>query len=345
MPVATSAKPSKTVILNNSARYNARMASSQKLILGVDGGGTKTVAHLAEVNSFGEVSTIGYGQAGSSNFKAVGVEQALANLSQAIEQTGLQPGHTMPVVSVAVFGLSGGGRPEAKEIIENWNQSIHLAERPVLVHDALPVLKAGTPHGHGVALIAGTGAVAFAANANQQTAVVGGWGYWFGDEGSAFWLGQSALRAASHDADDRGPKTSLKRHVFERLKISEPRNMLTALSKQGDVRQAIAELAEIVSISADEGDSVALRIVNEASTHLATLVRTAAGQAKLGKSFPLALAGGVLMGSTLIRESLCQKLAETQVHPISIELVPEPVVGCLKLAAQELQANSNNYPN
>jgi N-acetylmuramic acid 6-phosphate etherase len=313
------------------------MAASRKLVLGIDGGGTKTVAHLAEVDTSGNFVTIGRGQAGSSNIKAVGVEQALANLNQSIELTGLELSRFTPSVTLAVLGLSGGGRPEAQEIIKQWNESITLAERAILVHDALPVLMAGTPDGNGVALIAGTGAVAFASDEKGTSSVVGGWGYWFGDEGSAFWLGQAALRAAAHDADGRGPATSLKPLILERLNISESRDMLTALSKLGDVRQAIAELAEIVTRAADSGDLVARHIVDEAGIHLSALVETAANQLKLGNTFPLALAGGVLTGSDIIRESLFNRLAAAGLEPSPTELVAEPVVGCLKLAVKELQ--------
>jgi N-acetylmuramic acid 6-phosphate etherase len=312
------------------------MAANRKLVLGVDGGGTKTVAHLAEVNSSGEAVTIGRGQAGSSNMKAVGVQQALTNLRQAIEQAGQKLSGSIPSVAIAVLGLSGGGRPEALQTIKQWNESIHLAERAVLVHDALPVLVAGTPNGHGVALIAGTGAVSFASNSSNKTAVIGGWGYWFGDEGSAFWLGQAALRAASHDADGRGPSTTLKKRILDRLSISEPRDILTALSGHGDVRRAIAELAGLVTHAAETGDSVARQIVDEAGMFLASLVETAAKESELGSIFPLALAGGVLTGSNIIRESLFKRLADAGLEPSPTELVAEPVVGCLKLAIKEL---------
>lgn len=312
------------------------MAASRKLVLGIDGGGTKTVAHLAEVDTSGNFVTIAHGQAGSSNIKAVGVEQALANLNQSIELTGLELSRSTTSVTLAVLGLSGGGRPDAQEIIKQWNESIRLAERAILVHDALPVLMAGTPDGHGVALIAGTGAVAFSPDPKGRSTVVGGWGYWFGDEGSAFWLGQAALRAAAHDADGRGPATSLKEQILERLNISDPRDMLTALSRQGDVRQAMAELAEIVTRAADSGDMVARHIVGQAGMHLAALIETAAKQSELGSTFPLALAGGVLTGSNLIRESLFKRLADAGLEPSPTELVAEPVVGCLKLAVKEL---------
>jgi N-acetylglucosamine kinase-like BadF-type ATPase len=318
------------------------MAASRNLVLGVDGGGTKTVAHLAEVEPSGKVNTVGQGHAGSSNMKAVGVEEALANLSLAIEQTGLELNHAAPPVAVAVFGLSGGGRPEAQEIIKQWNESTGLAQRAVLVHDALPVLIAGTPLGQGVALIAGTGAVAFASNTIDRTIVVGGWGYWFGDEGSAFWLGQAALRAVSQDSDGRGPATSLTSQILNRLNVSEPRDMLTALSSRGDVRHAIAELAELVTVAADEGDSVARHIANQAATQLAALVQSAAKQTELGNKFSLALAGGVLTRSTLIRESLNSQLAKANVISDSIEIVSEPVRGCLTLAVRELQSNPCN---
>lgn len=194
------------------------------LILGVDGGGTKTTAFLAEIAADGTQQILGRGHAGSSNIKAVGAPTALANLQDSIHAAWRDAGSKPRCVAQAVFGLSGAGRPETQSVVNDWCNATGVAERSQVVHDALPVLMAGTPAGQGVALIAGTGAVAYAVNGTQHAVVVGGWGYWFGDEGNAFWLGQAATRAVSHAADGRGPQTLLTKLVLSQLQITEPRD-------------------------------------------------------------------------------------------------------------------------
>ncbi len=312
------------------------MGHSSNLILGVDGGGTKTVAYLARIDFNGLSEIVGRGNSGSSNIKAVGADKALANLLAAVEQAFAVGKESRVPVAVAVLGLSGAGRPEAQELLREWDRKNLISKHLVLVHDALSVLMAGTPDGEGVALIAGTGAVAFAADSQNKTAVVGGWGYWFGDEGSAFWLGQAAARAVSHACDGRSLPTRLTQAILDRLAITEPREILTALASGGDVRSVLAGLADLVTHCADQGDAVAVQIVEQAASELAGLVVAVAEKLELGRSFPLALAGGVICGSRLIRESLLNELASRIVSPTSVEIVADPVVGCLRIAEREL---------
>jgi N-acetylglucosamine kinase-like BadF-type ATPase len=315
-----------------------------KLILGVDGGGTKTVACLARVDSSGQQKIVGRGHAGSSNIKAVGADKALAHLLDAVEQAFSVANQPREPVAVAVLGLSGAGRPEAQELLREWDRQNLISHRLVLVHDALSVLMAGTPEGTGVALIAGTGAVAFAADSQGKTIVAGGWGYWFGDEGSAFWLGQAAARAVSHAEDGRSPPTLLTQAILNRLAITEPREILTALASIGDVRSSLAGLADLVTHCADQGDPVAVRIVKQAASELAALVFAAAEKLKLGPTFPLALAGGVICGSRLLRETLLSELAARNVSPNPVEIVDDPVVGCLRIAERKFAARNSEIP-
>lgn len=312
------------------------MSANISLILGVDGGGTKTAACLAQVGADGEETILGQGQAGSSNVKAVGADKALANLLEAIEQAWSVANLPRDCAAVAVFGLSGAGRPETQQLVHNWAREKNIAAQVRVVHDALPVLVAGTPAGQGVALIAGTGAVAFAADQQNNTAVTGGWGYWFGDEGSAFWLGQAAARAVSQATDGRSAPTLLREAIFNRLTITEPRDLLTALSREGDVRTALAGLADLVSECAEAGDAVAQGILAQAAEQLAELVISASQQLKLGNEFPLALAGGVACGSSLLRDGLIKKLNSRRVFPLMVTIVTKPVLGCVRLAAKVL---------
>ena len=61
----------------------------------------------------------------------------------------------------------------------------------------------------GVVLIAGTGVVALAIDANGALRTADGWGPWLGDEGGSTWIGSAGLRTALRAHDGRGPSTAL----------------------------------------------------------------------------------------------------------------------------------------
>lgn len=308
-----------------------------RLVLGVDGGGTKTTAWLARAVSGQEPIILGRGAAGTSNLRAAGAQVALENLKAAVDLAWSDAQRVPQTARCAVLALSGSGHPETQRQILDWAHKLQLAEQTQIVHDAAPVLAAGTPEGKGVALIAGTGAVAYGANAEGATSVAGGWGYLFGDEGSAYWLGQTALRAVSQASDGRGPDTSLTQSVLTRLQVMEAREILSPLLRSEDVRQAIASLADLVTDAAMQGDAVAEQIVQQGVNYLAALVQSVARELSLGSNFPLALTGGVLCGCSHVRKSLREGLSHAGLKPTPIELVPQPVAGCVKLACESLR--------
>ncbi len=312
------------------------MTTSLPLVLGVDGGGTKTQAWLAQVNDQGVPQILGRGVAGSSNKVAVGWETSLANLDAAMRQAFADAELTPSPIASAVFALAGSGTEAVqRKILDFVKNNLQVVSAQV-IHDGQAVLQAGTSDGWGIALIAGTGAVAYGANRSGETAVVGGWGYWFGDEGSAYWLGQSALRAISHAADGRANSTLLTTAILNRLEAQAPRELLAALLRQGDVRLAIADLAELVCEVAEQQDDVAIQIVEQAAQHWSHHITCLEQQLFPGKPFPLTLAGGVLCGSSFSRERLLKQLQVDDLHYSSVEFVPEPVVGCLQLACRGL---------
>jgi N-acetylglucosamine kinase-like BadF-type ATPase len=305
--------------------------------LGVDGGGTKTEAWLARLGEAGQTAVLGRGLAGPSNPRAVGTEIAFQNLGEAVDAA-FRDTQVDPVdVDCAVLAISGSGRPAMREKIAAWANSRGLAHMLGIVHDADPVLVAGTPDGWGVALIVGTGSAAIAVDLEGNRHVVGGWGYWFGDEGSAYWIGRRALQAVARAADGRGPATALTAAIAERLQIDDPRAMLAALEQSGNARGAIAAVAETVAKAAAAGDETALGIVDAAAQELAALVVTAARKLDLGTKFPLALTGGAVCGSELLRERLLAAIAAHSIKPYPVDIVRHPVAGCLILALQMLE--------
>jgi len=305
--------------------------------LGVDGGGTKTEAWLARFDDAGQPTVLGRGRAGSSNPRAVGIERALENLGEAISAAWKESKSEPRTVDAAVLALSGAGHLAVQQQVLAWANQRGLARQVCLKHDAEPVLAEGTPEGWGVALIVGTGSAAIGADRQQGREIVGGWGYRFGDEGSAYWIGRRALEAMARAADGRGAPTELTQAIGSRLHTEDPRAVLGFLEETGDVRAAIAALADVVEEIARRGDPVALEIVEEAADELATMVAALAKRLALGQDFPLALAGGVICGSELLRDRLLAALKDRSLSPNPVKTVPHPVAGCLRLAWRAMQ--------
>jgi N-acetylglucosamine kinase-like BadF-type ATPase len=301
-------------------------------LLGVDGGGTKTDAWIARCDGAAEPAIIGRGAGASSNPRAVGLSTALANLGAAVDAAWRDAGLAPQSAAVAVLAMSGAGHPAVRSQVAAWAERRNLAVRLEQVHDADPVLAAGTPDGSGVALIVGTGSSAVGADSAGRREVVGGWGYWFGDEGSAFWIGRRALDAVARAADGRGAPTALTAAVLAHLKADEPRGMLAALEATGDARSATAGLARLVTVAAAQGDAAAVAIIAAAADELAETVACLAGKLALGDEFPLALTGGVACGSELLRDHVVAALARRSRRPEPVTIVPHPAAGCVQLA-------------
>ncbi|MEM8946588.1 MAG: BadF/BadG/BcrA/BcrD ATPase family protein [Planctomycetota bacterium] len=311
-------------------------ATDTPIVLGVDGGGTKTLARVAQLAGDGHLKLLGEGTAGSSNQVALGVDAAFDNLRQSIDQACSNAGVLRESIAASVVALAGSGTESAqRKILGFAAKQLKLAHTRV-AHDGEAALAAGTPAGWGVALIVGTGAVAFGMNQSGSTAIVGGWGYWFGDEGSAYWIGLTALRAVAQADDGRACETKLTPAILQDLEVESARELLNALRKRGDVRLGIANLAPLVCDQAESGDEVAVSLLDTAAQHWARHVGCVAQQLDMALQVPLAIAGGVLCGSEYARAKLAQRLASTELAVESLELVQAPVDGCLKLAARGL---------
>lgn len=326
------------------------MNPGSALIMGIDGGGTKTVAWLARMHSAaGSVSSgsltemLGSGHAGPSNQRAVGTEIAMKNLDVAVTAAFNAAGMERQTTAAACLGLAGADRESDRRVVEDWAARCRLAERVRVVNDALPLLYAVDgpvqPTGCGVALICGTGSLAFGRNQQGRTARTGGWGYLFGDEGSAFAIGQAALRAATQAADGRAASTVLLARVMERLRITSDSELVPAVYGHPDPRSAIAQLADEVFSAANDGDPVAARIVDQALTQLLQMVTTLARRLNLERSLDLFLTGGILLHQQAFRQQLLNAITSRQLTLSTVHVVAEPVLGAVRMAAQQSETN------
>ncbi|MCH7830461.1 MAG: hypothetical protein IIB75_07860 [Proteobacteria bacterium] len=314
--------------------------SRRQLILGVDGGGSKTAARIASVEADGSITSLGGGYGGPSNVRAVGSAHALINLDVAVDAAHEAAGTAEETIDVAVLALAGSSLPDVQAVLMDWAKRRQLAERIDIVHDADPVLAVGAPNNNGVALIVGTGSVAIGIDSSGHKSVTGGWGHWFGDTGSGYDLGRLALAAVADAVDGIGPETSLVQQILARLRTDDPREILRQLGLAVDIRQEIATLAPILLDAAEHGDPVAADIVLHAAIATARLVRATTEKLGLGADAPLALAGGIVCSNKYYRDILIRQLGENGLHPEPLTVVYDPVEGSLIMARDRLLAGA-----
>lgn len=313
--------------------------SKRRLILGVDGGGSKTAVRIASVGDDGSIDSLGGGYGGPSNVRAVGRAHAEINLDVAVDAAHREAGTVGDAIDYAVLALAGSSLPDVQAALMHWAEQRDLAEHIDVVHDADPVLAVGVPGNRGVALIVGTGSVAIGVDRSGKKSIAGGWGHWFGDTGSGYDLGRRALAAVADAVDGIGPETALVQGILGQLQTDDPREILRRLGLAVDIRMEIAALAPILLNAAQDGDEVASSIVADAAEATARLVFTTTEKLGLGAKAPLALAGGIVCSNEYYRDALISQLAKNGLDPDPLTVVADPVEGTLIMARDRLLAS------
>lgn len=290
------------------------------VVVGVDGGGTKTECCVMDPHLRQEIAR---GSGPGSNVNSVGEQFAKASVEKAVRMAldkARKALGEIQVVSVC-FSMAGVNREEDSAKMKQLFQGLFPTGVPLLVnHDSYAALASGTEGSMlGCVLISGTGtcAVAFAGDGTVHRA--SGWGPKFRDGGSSYEVAKHALAAIARAADGRGQATQLTRSFLDHLCIDTTDDLLTWAYKPQQCSD-IASLAPIVFQTADQGDGIANAIVQCAVDELIGSIQAVlkrSGFADSKENFPLVLAGGVLShDSVLLRrllEAIKQKLSNAQV--------------------------------
>jgi len=266
-----------------------------RLFLGVDGGQSTTTAVIGDESG----RVLGTGHGGPCNHAAAGegrarLERAVSeSVAAACAQAGLKPGVQF---ESACFGMSGG--PDDKRAIL---ATLLRADRLLVTTDAEIALAGATANGQGIVVIAGTGSIAIGRNAQDVRARAGGWGYIFGDEGSAFDIVRLALRAALRMEEGWGPATALRQVLLDATAGVDANDVLHHFYAPDWPRDRIASLAPLVDDAAGGGDRVALDILNASAQQLAALAASVRARLwKDGEAVDVVYTGGVFRSARLL---------------------------------------------
>ena len=304
------------------------------IVIGVDGGGSKTRVIVADEQgtALGEVvgpaSGVKPGRAdASADVIAESVRDALASC----EMT-----HVVP--KVLCIGVAGVGRDSERQALWQALAGRELAEEVVVHPDYSIALDDAFGDGAGILLISGTGSVAFGRGPSGTIARCGGWGAAIGDEGSGAWVGRRALSVVTAAADGREPETALMGAVLTAAQVNEPLELI-AWAAQATPAQ-LATLAPVVSSVADAGDLRANALISLAVEELVLHVRSLARQlfGDERAAMPVAFSGGMLTRGTTLRKRLEQRLRSAvpgaQVQAAEVDAARGAVCGALRFLGE-----------
>lgn len=315
-----------------------RDRESSVLVLGVDSGGTKSEAVLADASG----NVIGHGfcdfRDPESGRGPGGSGRTRRTVLRAIQQALYPAGSFAPgVLHVAGRGqLPDGWAPEPWQAVSRFH--------PVREQDGALAL-AGTDAG--IVVLAGTGAFVYARREDGVELHLDSLGPLLGDAGSAFEIGLRAVRAVARADWSPRHQTTLVGPILEACQSYSGRergfSLVEYMLEHRD-RSEIASLARIVDEHAEQGDGVAQAILRQAADSIAETLEDVIERLNLWTAdLPLVAAGSVIRCSRTYWSRVCQRALE--IAPGLRPLVPEhrEVIGNIIAALPRLEGVAPNF--
>jgi len=276
------------------------------LVLGVDGGGTKTLGLVSD--ALGNV--LARREVGPSNPTVVGFERAAKTLFDLISSC-CDDVHCKPEeLQSVVFALAGAGRKENQRRVYEALSDLFLKAGwkvpPVAVEtDARAALEGAFAGAPGVIVIAGTGSVVCGKTNAGEIVTIGGWGRILGDEGSGYSIGREALKILTLHLEGRAEAATLSEMLGATFNLTNREEIIAAVYHE---KFDIASVARVVLDAAAQNDVVSQRILQQSAALLAEQVRVIVLRMGILRKVGLVFCGGLIDHDTVYANVLHIKL-------------------------------------
>jgi N-acetylglucosamine kinase-like BadF-type ATPase len=317
--------PASEQAAGRAARPPARAGGRVGFIMGIDGGGTKTLAAVLDL----ERGELHLGHGGPSNQDAVGARAATKALLDSADEAIKRAGATRDGLHAAVLAVAGTDTDAVEAHVRascpaGW----------IVVNDVIGAWATATGAQPGVGAISGTGSNVFGVGPDARTWRAGGWGHVLGDEGSGYWLGLQSIKAALRDRDGSGSKTALSDAAVEFFAVPDIETLAPLVYSKPLTKSEIAAFAIETARIAERGDAVARALFEDGARELAVLIEAVVRNTGLSGAFPVGLIGSAYKAGEIFVEPLTRAIhdlaPEAQVSLVEMA----PVGGCLLLAAR-----------
>lgn len=309
------------------------MSSTQpRFVVGVDGGGTKTIAVIADDQ--GQV--LGYGRAGNCDIyvNAHAVDEVELAVSRACAAANI----TTADLSAAAFSLCGCDWPED---FSYWDETLRqrgLGGNMRIVNDAVGALSSDVPDGNAIVIICGTGA---AIGSRNEKGDVWHSSFWQLRQGGSE-MSHAALQLLYRAELGIDPPTSLTEPALRYFRMESVEHLLHTFTGRYQTQpNYVAGLMPLIFHAADGGDAATRKLLEDYGTAYAEIAIAAARKVDIvGKPINLLLAGGVFRHpSPLLRNRIVEELHAAMPQITVVPSRSEPIKGAVTIALQMLDVS------
>jgi glucosamine kinase len=303
-----------------------RAGGRARYVLGIDGGATKTLAALLDL----ELGALHLGQGGPSNEDAVGTRAAVGALLEAANGALARAGIAEQALDAKVIALAGTDTDAVARHVraarsEDW----------LVVNDVVAAWATATGAQPGIGVISGTGSNVFGVGSEGQAWRAGGWGHQLGDEGSGYWFGIESIKAALRDREASGPETALSAAAVEFFGVPSVEALAALVYAQPLSKGEIAAFAIETAKLAADGDAVACEIYGRGAGLLGDQVAAVIRRTGLRgdfPGFPVGLIGSAYKAGAVFVEPLTRAVHALAPDARVAVVEMAPVAGSLLLA-------------
>lgn len=308
-----------------------------KFFLGIDVGSSKTHALIADESG----TCLGFGKAGGGNHQSVGydhlTEVMQISFSGARERSGIE----ISQIAGAGFGVAGFDFPSEREDHLQAIRPLGLSCPVEVVNDGANGLIAGTSHGIGVNVTAGSGTNARGRGRNGQEGRIVGNGVDFGEYGGAIEIVARAKQLVNYAWIKRIPPTKLTKIFLEATGAKDELDLMEGLSN--DQYHLFPYMTLQIVEAARTGDHAALDVIRWSGQELGWIAISVARQIEMeDEEVEIVQSGSVFDAGEIITQPMCDIVMKYLPKAKTIRLDGPPVVGPLMLGMQ--MAGIDPYP-
>lgn len=308
------------------------------IVLGIDGGGTKTTGVLA--NEKGEM--VAEVTVGATNPNIVDRRKLREEFTKLLISLERQNKSAYDQLDSIFAGISGTGHLETKQTVLDIITSLVRRDVTVTVdNDAIIALYSGTKGMPGIVQISGTGSITYGINQHGKRERVGGWGHFVGEKGSGYSLGHDALYKTFLAFDQMNEATKLEKLILNYFQQSTLPDIIPHIYQSANPKETVASIGRLVMKAADQGDQVALHIIETNGIALGKslvilikrLFDTEVNQSSF--TIPVVLAGGLFNRFDLFKKHIEKEL--NQLKQSTKIIIPDssPVSGAVIAALNQ----------
>ena len=283
------------------------------LYLGIDGGGIRTTAIVANEKGKVLAKTVG----GSIDYKTIGLTAARNNLKNIVNEL-LSKTEEKTFKCACIGSTALNGRAGSKETL-NLTTNIVEAENIIMDSSIFTAMECMLDSGPCALVICGIDSMVAARTAKGKMLKAGGWGYLLGNEGSGYSIAIDAICYSLRAYEGSEAPTALLKEMLDFFDAFTPSELKDRFFDPVTQRDKISAFTSRVFSCASAGDKTAIEIIAKHAKLIAATTKS------LIKDFPadtsIGLWGGVFVNNRRFRNefsaAMYEQSADYKIEPLN----------------------------